>query len=32
VEKGLRLGATKYLIKAHYTPSELVEEIEKIIK
>ena len=32
VEKGLALGATKYLIKAHYTPSELVEEIEKIIK
>jgi len=32
VEKGLRLGATKYLVKAHYTPSELVEEIEKIIK
>jgi len=32
VEKGLRLGATKYLIKAHYTPSELVEEIKKILK
>ncbi|MFC1789417.1 response regulator transcription factor [Patescibacteria group bacterium] len=32
VEKGLNLGATKYLIKAHYTPSEVVEEIEKIIK
>jgi len=32
VEKGLRLGATKYLVKAHYTPSELVEEIEKITK
>ena len=32
VEKGLRLGATKYLIKAHYTPSELVEEIKKTLK
>jgi len=32
VEKGLRLGATKYLIKAHYTPSELVKEINKIIR
>lgn len=32
VEKGLRLGAIKYLIKAHYTPSEVVEEIKKIIK
>lgn len=31
VEKGLRLGATKYLIKAHYTPSEVVSEIKKII-
>lgn len=31
VEKGLRLGAAKYLIKAHYTPSEVVKEIEKVI-
>ncbi len=31
VEKGLKLGATKYLIKAHYTPSEVVEEIKKIL-
>ncbi len=32
VEKGLRLGAEKYLIKAHYTPAEVVEEIKKILK
>jgi len=32
VEKGLRLGADKYLIKAHYTPSEIVEEIKKVLK
>jgi len=32
VMKGLNLGATKYLIKAHYTPSELVEEIKKILE
>ena len=32
IKKGLALGATKYLIKAHYTPSELVEEIKKILK
>ena len=32
VEKGLQLGATKYLIKAHYTPSQVVEEIKKILK
>lgn len=32
VEKGLALGAIKYLIKAHYAPSELVEEIKKVLK
>ena len=32
VEEGLRLGATKYLIKAHYTPSEVVKEIERVLK
>ena len=32
VEKGLKLGATKYLIKAHYTPSDVVEEIKEIFK
>lgn len=31
VEKGLGLGAVKYLIKAHYTPSEIVEEIKKVL-
>ncbi len=30
VEKGLNLGAVKYLIKAHYTPSQVVEEIRKV--
>ena len=32
VEKGIKLGATKYLIKAHYTPSEVVEEIKEVLK
>jgi len=32
VEKGLKLGATKYLIKAHYTPSEVVDEIKEVLK
>jgi DNA-binding response OmpR family regulator len=32
IEKGLRLGAKKYLIKAHYTPSEVVGEIEQFFK
>lgn len=31
VEKGFELGAIKYLIKAHYTPSEVVEEIKKTL-
>lgn len=30
VERGLQMGADKYLIKANYTPSEVVEEIRKI--
>ena len=30
VEKGLKLGAAQYLIKAHYTPSQVVGEIEKL--
>lgn len=32
VNKGLKLGATKYLIKAHYTPSEVVKEVKKILR
>ena len=32
VEKGIKLGATKYLIKAHYTPSEVIEEIKQVLK
>ncbi|MBU0546832.1 response regulator [Patescibacteria group bacterium] len=31
VEKGLQMGANKYLIKAHYTPSEIIKEIKQII-
>jgi len=32
VEKSLKFGVIKYFIKAHYTPSEVVEEIKKILK
>lgn len=32
IKKGLELGATKYLIKAHHAPSEVVEEIKKILE
>jgi DNA-binding response OmpR family regulator len=32
VKKGFSLGATSYLIKANFTPSEVVREIEKLLK
>ena len=32
VKKGLDLGAVKYLIKAHYTPSEIAEEVKKALR
>lgn len=32
VEKGLNLGAVDYLIKAHFTPGEIIEKIKNILK
>ncbi|MDP3685586.1 MAG: response regulator [bacterium] len=32
VERGLELGANDYIIKAHFTPSEVVEKIEKMLR
>jgi len=32
VEKGLSLGATDYLIKAHFAPGEIAEKIASILK
>jgi len=32
VEKGLEFGIVRYFIKAHYTPSQVVREIKKILK
>ena len=32
IKKGLSLGATSYLIKANFTPSEVVREIEKLLR
>ena len=32
VEKGLKLGANDYMIKAHFTPDEIVEKVQKILK
>lgn len=31
IEKGLALGADRYLIKAHFTPSQVVEEINSML-
>ncbi len=31
VEKGLQLGAIRYLIKAHYTPSQVAQEAQNIL-
>ena len=32
VEKGLKLGAVDYLIKAHFTPGEIIEKIKAALK
>jgi len=32
VEKGLRLGADDYIVKAHFTPTEVINKIKQIIK
>ncbi len=31
VEKGMGFGVKKYLIKAHYAPSEVIKEIKKVL-
>ena len=32
IERGLKIGATDYMIKAHFTPGEIIEKIRTIIK
>ncbi len=32
VERGLGLGAVDYLIKAHFTPGEIIEKIRAVLK
>lgn len=32
IKKGMELGAVKYLVKAHLNPSEVIEEIRKILE
>mgnify|MGYP001034159188 CR=1 FL=1 len=31
VERGLKLGAIDYLVKAHFTPSEIIEKVKGIL-
>lgn len=32
IEKGLKIGATDFLIKAHFTPGEIIEKVKTIVK
>ena len=32
VEKGLKLGAVDYLVKAHFTPNEIIEKVKEALK
>ncbi|MCD6271074.1 response regulator [bacterium] len=32
IEKGLKLGAVDFLVKAHFTPEEIVEKIKTVLK
>ncbi len=32
IKKGFDLGIVEYLVKANYTPTEVVEEVKKILK
>ena len=32
VEKGLKMGAVDYLIKAHFTPGEIIEKIKAALR
>lgn len=32
VERGMRLGADDYVIKAHFTPSEVMEKIKRVLQ
>lgn len=32
IEKGLKLGAIDYLVKAHFTPGEIIEKMKNILK
>lgn len=31
IDKGMNLGAADYLVKAHFTPSEIIEKINQVL-
>ena len=32
IEKGFKLGAASYIIKAHFTPSEIVKKVREVLE
>ena len=32
IERGLKIGAVDYLIKAHFTPAEIIEKVNAVLK
>jgi len=32
IERGLKLGAVDYLVKAHFTPNEIIEKVKANLK
>ncbi|MFH0852120.1 MAG: response regulator [bacterium] len=32
VEKGLELGVADYIVKAHFTPTEVINKVKKVLK
>jgi len=32
IERGLKLGAVDYLIKAHFTPGEIIDKIKNVLR
>ena len=31
-DRGMKLGATDYIVKAHYTPSEVVKKVQSLLE
>lgn len=31
IERGMKLGADDYIIKAHFTPSEVIEKVKQVV-